>query len=200
MKEATLQICTMKDPLCASGIEQKLMALPGVHHAQTNAVNGTTAVHYDETQSSLADMEKVIADCGLTCHGESLPLHHGGHTVHSQSATPQAEHAGHEGHEMAGKDAGGAMDHSAHGGRAGMTMADMARDMRRRFFVSLILTIPVFLYSPLFTRFFNINLPLPFGISESVIGFLLTTPIILYGAQPFFIGARNGLKAGAMCA
>jgi len=50
----------------------------------------------------------------------------------------------------------------------------------------------------LFTRFFGLELPLPFGLSEAVIGFVLTTPIVLYGARPFFIGARNGLKAGVL--
>ncbi|MFQ5401310.1 MAG: heavy metal translocating P-type ATPase [Anaerolineae bacterium] len=195
MKETTLQICTMKDPLCAQGIENKLLALPGVHHVQTNAVNGTTAVHYDDTQTSIPDMEKIIADCGLACHGEALPLHHGGHTVHSRPAMAHDEHAV---HEIAHEEMGEAMDHAAHGGHAGMTMADMARDMRRRFFISLILTIPVFLYSPLFTRFFNIHLPLPFGMSEELLGFVLTTPIVLYGARPFFTGARNGLKAGVL--
>lgn len=90
MKESVLQVCTMKDPLCAKGVEQKLLALPGVHNAQTNAVNGTTTVHYDENKVTLTDMEAVIDDCGLRCHGESLPLHYGGHVVHSivADATP----------------------------------------------------------------------------------------------------------------
>ncbi len=210
MKEATLQICTMKDPLCALGIEKKLSDLPGVHHAQSNAINGTTTVHYDEAQVTIADLQQIVDDCGLTCHGESLPLHHGGHVVHSQTAVntqstmTDNDHAAHDhaamehaGHEKA-HDAGSAMDHSAHGGHAGMTMDDMTRDMRNRFLVSLVLTIPVFLYSPLFTRFFGLELSLPFGLSEVVIGFVLTTPIVLYGARPFFIGARNGLKASVL--
>jgi Cu2+-exporting ATPase len=215
MNEAVLQVCTMKDPLCAQGVEHKLLALPGVHHAHTNAVNGTTTVHYDEQSATLANLEAVIDDCGLRCHGESLPLHYGGQMVHSRPAT--MEHASHEmaGHEMAthemadhekaghGKahDHGPAEameDHSAHGGHAGMTMADMARDMRNRFLVSLVLTIPIFLYSPLFTRLFDIDLPLPFGMRPEVLAFILTTVVVVYGGKPFFIGARNGLRAGVL--
>lgn len=60
MKEMVLQICGMKDPLCSQGVEQKLTAVPGVHHAQTNAVNGTTTVHFDEAKVGLADLEQVI--------------------------------------------------------------------------------------------------------------------------------------------
>jgi Cu2+-exporting ATPase len=203
MKETTLQICTMKDPLCAQGVEQKLKEMRGVIHAQSNPVNGSTTVHYDETQVSQENLEKMVEECGLGCNGESLPLHHGGHTIHSHRAEAEQDHAtmGHAIHEVdhgMDHEMGDAMDHSAHGGHAGMTMADMARDMRTRFFVSLVLTIPVFLYSPLFTRFFGIHLPLPFDLSEALIGFVLTTPIVFYGARPFFRGARNGLKASVL--
>ncbi len=232
MSEAVLQVCTMKDPLCAQGVEQKLLTLSGVHHAHTNAVNGTTTVHYDERTVTLADLEAVIDDCGLRCHGESLPLHHGGHVVHSMPAEAEHEHEAmereatdhaamdneamdhtpmehevmdhpadeHAGHEMAhDHDAAGAMeDHSAHGGHPGMTMADMARDMRNRFLVSFVLTIPIFLYSTLFTRLFNINLPVPFGLSPDVLAFVLATVVVIYGGKPFYVGARNGLKAGVL--
>jgi Cu2+-exporting ATPase len=83
-------------------------------------------------------------------------------------------------------------------GHAGMTMDDMARDMRNRFLVSLVLTIPIFLYSPLFTRLFDIDLPLPFGVRPEVLAFVLTTVVVVYGAKPFFVGALNGLKAGVL--
>jgi Cu2+-exporting ATPase len=203
MQETVLQICTMKDPLCAKGIERKLNEMSGVMHARSNPVNGSTTVHYDETVVSLTDLQKVVEECGLSCNGESLPLHHGGHVVHSHSAEAEEVHATmeHDTHELdraMDHDMGDAMDHSAHGGHVGMTMADMARDMKNRFFVSLVLTVPVFLYSPLFTRFFGLHLPLPFGASEALIGFVLTTPIVLYGAKPFFVGARNGLRAGVL--
>ena len=43
----------------------------------------------------------------------------------------------------------------------------MEADMRNRFFVSLVLTIPVVLYSPLGTSLFKLHLPTPFGISPN---------------------------------
>jgi Cu2+-exporting ATPase len=61
-----------------------------------------------------------------------------------------------------------------------------------------VLTIPIFLYSTLFTRLFDINLPLPFGMRPEVLAFVLTTVVVLYGGKPFFVGARNGLKAGVL--
>jgi copper chaperone CopZ len=41
MKETVLEICNMKDPLCAGGIEKQIASLPGVHHVASNPVNGT---------------------------------------------------------------------------------------------------------------------------------------------------------------
>jgi Cu2+-exporting ATPase len=89
-------------------------------------------------------------------------------------------------------------DHSAHGGRPGKTAADMERDMRNRFFVSLALTVPVFLFSHLATQILGLALPMPFGISDKLFGFVLTTPVVLYGAWPFYVGARNGLRQGVL--
>jgi len=86
-----------------------------------------------------------------------------------------------------------AMAHEmGHGG--GMGMEGMARDMRNRFLVSFLIAIPVFLYSPLFTDYFNVQLPLPFGLSNEVLSFLLTTPAVVYGGWVFYIGAWRGLK------
>jgi Cu2+-exporting ATPase len=210
MGKAVLQVCTMKDPLCAQGVEKKLMDLAGVDHAHSNAVNGTTTVHYDEQSVTISDLEKVIDDCGLRCHGESLPMHHGGRMVHSMPAEAAPEHATieheamkhpvkeHGEHEVDHDHAEAEdVDHAAMG-HAGMTMADMARDMRNRFLVSLILTIPIFLYSPLFTRLFDIDLPLPFDLRPEALAFVLTTVVVVYGAKPFFVGARNGLRAGVL--
>lgn len=132
------------------------------------------------------------------------------HTGHAMPAPAAADHSAHAGHAMpapapAAADhsahampAGAMEDHSAHGGRPGMTAADMERDMRGRFFVALALTVPVFLVSHLATQILGIHIQLPFGLSDKLFGFALTTPIVLYGAWPFYVGARNGLRQGVL--
>src|SRR5262245_16557474 len=79
-----------------------------------------------------------------------------------------------------------------HGG--GMSMKAMMLDMRNRFLIPFMLAIPVFLYSPLFTQVFKVQLPLPFGLSNEVLSFLLATPAVLYGGWVFYVGAWHGLK------
>ena len=206
MGEAILNVCSMKDPLCAQGVEQVLGRLPGVHHVQTNPVDGTTLVHYDQARTSYETMQAAVADCGLVCRVDA-PSHnghemaaaaaidHATHVGHEMVADEMIDHAAHADHEMS---AGGEMDHSAHGGHAGMTMDDMARDMRNRFFVTLALTIPIFLFSPLASEVFGLTLAVPFGLDVKLWSFLLTTPIVVWGALPFYRGARAGLKAGVL--
>ena len=62
LSEAILNVCDMKDPLCAQGVEQVLGDLPGVHHVQTNPVNGTTVVHYDQAQTDVETMQAVTLE------------------------------------------------------------------------------------------------------------------------------------------
>ncbi len=122
---------------------------------------------------------------------------HAGHAMPGARPAPQADvHAGHkmaaEG-AVSGEGEMAAMAHEmGHGGS--MSMEGMVRDMRNRFLVSFLLAIPIFLYSPLFTVTFGIQLPLPFGLSNEVLSFLLTTPAVLYGGWVFYIGAWRGLK------
>jgi Cu2+-exporting ATPase len=131
-------------------------------------------------------------------HAMPLPRadEHAGHMMPHPGSVPMEEKK-HTGHEMAASSEMEAMGHEmGHGG--GMSMQDMVRDMRNRFLVSFILAIPVFLYSPLFTDYFKIQLPRPFGFSNAVLSFLLATPAVLYGGWVFYIGAWRGLKNGVL--
>ena len=95
-------------------------------------------------------------------------------------------HAGHDMQKMSG------MDHEA-----AMTNPQMAKqmeaDMRRRFFISLILSIPIFLYSPVGINFFGLNLPAPIPVSWILL--ILTTPIVFWAGSIFITGTYYSLKA-----
>ena len=130
---------------------------------------------------------------------------HAGHAMGMSTAatTPvaaDAEHVGHGGHAMAApaatQPAEGEMAQMAHamGHGAGMSMDDMVRDMRNRFLVAFILSIPVFAYSPLATEVFGLRLATPFGIDPKLLLFILSTPAVFWSGQIFFVGAWRALR------
>lgn len=61
----------------------------------------------------------------------------------------------------------------------------MARDMRNRLLVTLVLTIVIYLYAPMFVKLTGLVLPVPFGLSKDVLMFLLATPAVFYGGWGF---------------
>ena len=74
--------------------------------------------------------------------------------------------------------------------------AMMEADFRRRFYVSLAVSVPVLLLSPTIQKWFNLSVP-KFAGSEIVL-FLLATVIAVYGGWPFYKGARDSIKEGIL--
>lgn len=103
--------------------------------------------------------------------------------------SPETRAGGHAGHDMS------KVSHMDH--ESAMTNPQMAKqmeaDMRRRFWISLILSIPIFLYSPVGIIFFGLNLPTP--VPASWILFILTTPIVFWTGSIFITGTYYSLKA-----
>ena len=142
-------------------------------------------------------------------HDDPVHDHAAGHDhTHAPSATADdGEHAGHHvehaGHTAAagGHDHGAASGHSAqemmgHGGHhGGMSMDAMIRDMRNRFLVALILSIPITLWSPIGREVIGFEVPAPFGLRDDVFMLILSLPVIFYSAWIFFDGAYRALRA-----
>ncbi len=95
----------------------------------------------------------------------------------------------HAGHDMQ------AMSHADH--EAAMTnpaiAKQMAADMRRRFWISFLLSIPIFLYSPVGINIFKLNLPTPIPVNWLLL--ILTTPIVFWTGSIFLTGTYYSLKA-----
>ncbi len=128
--------------------------------------------------------------------GETVPADHdhpadaGEHAGHP--TTPAA--GGHDhGAQPAGRSAQDVMGHGGHGG--GMSMEAMIRDMRNRFLVALILSIPITLWSPIGREVIGFEVPAPFGLRDDVFMLILSLPVIFYSAWIFFDGAYRALRA-----
>ncbi|AUM19245.1 heavy metal translocating P-type ATPase [Rhodococcus ruber] len=195
-------------------IESVLRRRPGVTTVEANAANQTATVTYDPTRTSVAELSTWVRDCGYHCTGRSVPHHicdpmteapselvnpaldsrtpHAEHATH----TEHAAHGGHAAHEMpAEHGTRSAQEMMGHGGHAGMSMDAMVRDMRNRFLVALVLSIPITLWSPIGREVLGFTVPAPFGLRDDVFMLLLSLPVIFYSSWIFFDGAFRALKA-----
>jgi P-type Cu2+ transporter len=165
----------------AASVEATLLRRPGVASVDANAANQTATVTYDPTKTSVEQLSKWVQDCGFHCAGRSVPNH-----VCDAMSEADADHEAHAAtpQEMMG-----------HGGHAGMSMDAMVRDMRNRFLVALVLSIPIMLWSPMGRDMFGFMVPAPFGLRDDVFTLLLSLPVVLYSAWIFFDGAWRALRA-----
>lgn len=103
---------------------------------------------------------------------------HHGHSVHNHN---HEEHKHHD-HQHQG--------HS-HGHHGGHDHGDMVNDFKKRFFVSLIITVLILALSPMIQGFIGVEWRFPY---DQYILFALSTFIFFYGGWPFLTGAISELK------
>src|SRR2546429_2283064 len=80
-------------------------------------------------------------------------------------------------------------------GHAGMSMEGMVRDMRNRFLVAAIFSIPIVLWSSIGRTVFHFTVPAPFSLRDDLFQLLLSLPVVFYSGRVFFEGAVGALRA-----
>ncbi len=219
MKTVTLAIKGLNFAGCAPEIEKRLKHLSSISKVEVSYVTQTATIAYDDHLLDEAQLRGLVKDCGYACGEPLFPISEKVATVgvkhdhHQQSggsvtATPlppisqavaKKEAVAHQG-----------MDHAALGhakteqgashAMMGHDMSDpamakaMEADMRNRFVVSLVLTIPVILYSMLGVNLFGLNLPTPFGIANNWVLLVLSSPVVWWGGWMFHAGAYRALR------
>src|SRR5262249_9172738 len=99
-------------------------------------------------------------------------------------------------HEMpAGEVLPSAHELMGHGGAAGMAVESMVRDMRNRFVVAAVFSVPILLWSPIGRSVLGFTVAAPLGLRDDVWLLLLSLPVIFYSARIFFDGAVRALRA-----
>jgi Cu2+-exporting ATPase len=210
MKTVTIDVAGLLSALSALGVQRQLARLAGVKKAEVNYVAGSATVTYDETVIDLSSIKAKVHECGYHCTGEVLPKHVcvPDDPPGDALAVPADEHRHHAGHALHESHGAAAMprEHAAvgkadamahemgHGG--GMDMQAMVRDMRNRFWIALIFTVPIFVYSPM-GGMFTPPEP-PFGLHLDLWLFLLATVAVVYPSWPFFVAAWRALRNGVL--
>jgi P-type Cu2+ transporter len=99
---------------------------------------------------------------------------------------------GHEGHAATAPQSAVPSEMAKEMGHGGADLPAMVRDMRNRFLICLIFTVPIFVYAPM-GGFFKPPTP-PFGIELNLWLFFFASAAILYPSWPFFVSAWRALK------
>ncbi len=74
-------------------------------------------------------------------------------------------------------------------------MAGMVEDMRNRFLVAAVLSVPIVLWSPIGRQVLHFGVPAPFGFRDDVFQLILSLPVIGYSGWVFYSGAVSALRA-----
>lgn len=80
-------------------------------------------------------------------------------------------------------------------GHNGMSMEGMARDMRNRFLVAAIFSVPIVLWSSIGRQVLHFTVPAPLGLRDDQFQLLLSLPVVFYSGRVFFDGAVRALRA-----
>ena len=125
--------------------------------------------HPQNNRSKIGRAEERLEEKTLHAHHKAMP--HG-----EDTPPPHEEHMGHE----------------AHGGHDHHRM--MIEDFKKRFWVSLVLSIPVVILSPMVQHILGFTLEVPYGM---YIAFALSSIIYFYGGWPFLTGLAEEVRKGA---
>ena len=183
---------------CVELVEQRLRDQPNVVSVHVDAVNAFAHVEVHRGKASVRELAALAGEsCGGCCPAPipdaAVSSHDHAHTaspVHG-AAAPEARAAAHAEH------AGAA--HASHDMSDPRMAAAMEADMRRRFWISLVLALPVIGYSSLGMLLLGGRTPpTPFGIPADWIMLAFATPIGLWTGSVFHIGAYYAIRSGVL--
>jgi Cu2+-exporting ATPase len=181
-------------------------AMPGPDGRALEPATGPPAV--PEVESSVKPSEAAGAPTAstppaVTPEPESTALATSGKPPAAVVASPpgvaspmpdDGAHGAHDRHDEApagGKKNDAAAHEMGHG--SGKDLKAMVRDIRNRFFVTLVFSVPIFVMSPMGLPF---KVAPPFGLKLDLVLFVLASGAILYPVWPFVVAAYRSLRMG----
>jgi P-type Cu2+ transporter len=181
-------------------VEAVLSRRPGVQRVEANPVSQTATVTFDQDVTSVREAARWIEECGYHCAGQSVPTHlcdpmvdpNGSLATRGAEEAAPSRAAAHMAHEPALRSPEEVMGHGGHGG---MSMDGMVRDMRNRFLMAAIFSVPILLWSSIGRNVLHFTVPAPFGLRDDLFQLLLSLPVIVYSSRIFFEGAIRALRA-----
>ena len=222
MKTSVIEVHDLLSVLTVDEVEERIVKVPGVESATVNFAARTATVRYDETRLEVADIKallhqrwqssgenrpKHVSEHKSARKPAVVPTHEAVPATVPAAETPKASHAapaaepttaaapaveGHAGHAAPGGQSAMPTQMAFEMGHGDMDLPSMVRDMRNRFWICLIFTVPIFVYAPM-GGFFTPPAP-PFGLELNLWLFFLASAAILYPSWTFFVSAWRALR------
>jgi Cu2+-exporting ATPase len=218
MKTSAMEVRDMLAELGVAAVEARIGKVPGVESVTVNYAAGNATVRYDETRLDIAGIRSAVGQLRLQSEGDPPSGHLSKHqpagkeaagqmpeavvsSVLPMPAAPQAPAGtpaakGHEHHGAPANQPAMSTDMAHEMGHGGTDLAAMVRDMRKRFWLCLFFTIPIFIYAPM-GGLFKPPTP-PFGLALNIWLFGFASAAILYPSWPFFVSAWRALRKGTL--
>ena len=196
---------------------QRLEGVTGVQLDRTRAVAHLTYNAIKTTQQTLEGQIKAsgyLCDCRDCTASKSQPGHPSvnadDHAVMGHTSSPALGSSKASSAQSAQPTDHTKMNHSSasgakHAAMPGMEYGQMSGtehaghgspdDMLRRFVASLIITLPIVIFSPIGGALGLPSMP-PFGIGMGWWGLVLATPVVAWGGYPFISSAWRSLRQG----
>lgn len=200
-----LQVSNLSCACCAEELEKALRGQPHIVSARVDFRGNTVDVAYHTGMIDEAGIQALINKSDRCTCGPGRPANETAHMHHQAQMAPitmgtkqdrmqyeMPSTGAHRDHEMAHEEASShaGMDHDMSDPKMAKAMEG---DMRNRFFVALLLTIPTVLYSPLGYDFFGIDAPNA-GINRNWISLVPATPVVWWAGWIFIGGAIRSLR------
>lgn len=172
------QASSKADPATASEIASVASgARPSPTHPAASGTDKEPAESDPSPSNGAADVPK---DAAVPVPSTPAAGGHEGHQNHMKPVDPPAMSAD-MAHEM---------------GHDGMDLPTMVRDMRNRFWICFVFTVPIFIYAPM-GGMFKPPAP-PFGLDLNLWLLFFSSAAVLYPSWPFFVSAWRALKKGTL--
>lgn len=216
MTEAELNVLDLRCPACAEHIEHDLRSADGVSEAKVDYATDRARVLFDESRIDGGRIRELIAERGYRCQmadgdkppavasrsaarlGHDLqlaPICCGTKHDRMQYELPHtAARAAHDAVEPTEESEHAGMDHDMSDPKVAMAME---HDMRRRFLLAVVLSVPVFLLSPVTVNFFDLRVVGPEALRNWLM-LVLSAPVVFYAGWVFIGGAYTSLRSRAL--
>ena len=205
MKTSVIEVHAMLSVLSVDEVEKRIGAVPGVESVTVNYAAGSATVRYDETRLEVADIKSAVRQRGYESAAPAAapstpvtaapkpspaaPAAAPGTVPDAAPAAPTGK--GHEGHAAPDAPPAKAAEIAHEMGHGGTDLPAMVRDMRNRFWICLVFSVPIFFYSPM--GLFTPPAP-PFDLDLNVWLLIFATLAVVYPSWPFFVSAWRALR------